>query len=236
MALYAISDLHLSFSDPKKRMDVFGGRWIDYEKKISQGWLETVGEDDTVVLAGDFSWAMTLEGAKPDFDFINKLPGKKLMIEGNHDFWWTSLKKMNGFCTANSFEYSFLRCDSIMLGEIAICGSRGWYTPEREIPETNADSAAVVAREVIRLDMSLAHAEKAHPGCKKTVFLHFPAVYGSYICQPLLDVLHKYEVNRCFFGHIHGVYNDRLSFTHDGIDFSLIAADALNFKPCKIIY
>ncbi len=236
MALYAISDLHLSFADTRKRMDVFGGRWIDYENKIRDNWCETVSDTDTVVLAGDFSWAMTLEGARPDFEFVNSLPGKKIMLEGNHDFWWTSLKKMNDFCKDNSFDFTFLRCDSFRHDNAVICGSRGWYTAERDIPETNADSTAVVAREVIRLDMSLAHAEKEHAECEKIAFLHFPAVYGTYICQPIMDVLKKYDIRRCYFGHIHGVYDKQLSFKYDDIDFELIAADALNFKPCKIIY
>ncbi len=236
MALYAISDLHLSFSDPKKRMDVFGGRWIDYENKIKEGWLSTVTSSDTVVLGGDLSWAMTLEGARPDFEFIASLPGEKILIEGNHDFWWTSLKKMNDFCVANSFEYRFLRCDSVLRQNTAICGSRGWYSADREIPETNADSTAVVSREAIRLDMSLSHAEKNFPQAPKLAFLHFPAVYGTYVCEPILDVLKKHEIKRCYFGHIHGVYDRPHSFTHDGIEFILVAADALNFKPCKILY
>ncbi len=236
MALYAISDLHLSFADPKKRMDVFGGRWIDYENKIKEGWLSTVTDSDTVVLVGDFSWAMTLDRAMPDFDFINSLPGEKIMIEGNHDFWWTSLKKMNDFCSSNSFAYTFLRCESLLRQGTVICGSRGWYTAEREMPETNADSTAVVAREAIRLDMSLAHAEKNFPNTPKTVFLHFPAVYGTYICEPIMDVLKKYGVTKCYFGHIHGVYSKPNSFQHDGIEFTLVAADALNFKPYKIFY
>ncbi len=236
MSLYAISDLHLSFSDPKKRMDVFGGRWIEYENKIRDGWINTVAPDDTVVLAGDFSWAMTLDGARADFEFVNSLPGKKIMLEGNHDFWWTSLKKMNGFCKDNSFDFSFLRCDSVCTDGTVICGSRGWYTSDRDIPETNADSTAVVAREVIRLEMSLSHADKNFPGIPKSVFLHFPAVYGTYVCRPILDVLKKYGVQQCWFGHIHGVYDRATSFMYDGIRFNLIAADALNFKPCKIIY
>lgn len=234
MSLYAIADLHLAVGEPKKRMDVFGGRWKNYLEKIKNEWENTVGEDDTVVIAGDFSWAMTVDEGIEDFRFIDSLPGKKLLIEGNHDFWWQSLKKMEDFCSKNNFGYTFLRCNSIRAEEYVICGSRGWYTPDRIIPENNADSSAIVAREAIRLDMSLTHAEKNSPDLKKAVFLHFPPVFGTYVCPPLIEVLKKHNVTQCFFGHIHGIYDRPLSFVHDGIVFNLIAADALNFKPYKI--
>lgn len=234
MSLYAIADLHLATDAPDKRMDVFGGRWKNYIEKIKKEWESTVTDDDTVVIAGDFSWAMNVDGGVSDFRFVNSLPGKKILLEGNHDFWWQSLKKLNEFCDKNELEFTFLRCNSVLAEGYAVCGSRGWYTDERVIQQSNADSGTIVAREAIRLDMSLKHAEANFPDNKKAVFMHFPPVYGSYICPKLVDVLKKHNVEQCFFGHIHGVYDKPLSFTHDGVTFNLIAADALNFKPYKI--
>ena len=232
MSVFYIADLHLSEGDPDKKMDVFGGRWRDYTNKIISGWRETVSEDDTVVLGGDFSWAMDLSGAYPDFALIDSLPGRKIMLEGNHDFYWQSLKKMREFCAANGFKYEFLRNNAYLCGDIAVCGSRGWYTDEREIAETNADSAKIIPREAVRLKTSLEEAKKL--GGEPVVFTHFPVVFGAYKCEQFVDVMLSYSVRRCYSGHIHGKYDVPPKINYRGIDFYCGAADFLSFKPLLV--
>ena len=232
MSVYYIADLHLSENDPGKKMDVFGGRWKDYTNKTVQNWSETVTDEDTVVIGGDFSWAMSLDQAYPDFALINKLPGRKLLLEGNHDFYWQSLKKMTQFCTDNGFKYEFLRNNAYLCDNIAVCGSRGWYTDEREIPETSADSAKIIARETARLKTSLQAASKL--GAEPVVFMHFPPVFGAYKCEEFIDVMLSFGVRRCYFGHIHGKYDVPPKINYRGMDFYYGAADYLFFKPLLV--
>ena len=232
MSLFYIADLHLSEGDPNKKMDVFGGRWRDYTNKTVTEWNETVGENDTVVLGGDFSWAMDLSGAYPDFALINALPGRKIMLEGNHDFYWQSMKKMTKFCSDNNFKFEFLRNNAYLCGDIAVCGTRGWYSDEREVPETNADSAKMIPRETSRLKTSLEAAKKL--GGEPVVFMHFPPVFGAYRCEQFIDVMLSYNVRRCYFGHIHGKYDVPPKINYRGIDFYMGSADFLFFKPIQI--
>jgi hypothetical protein len=232
MSLFYIADLHLSEGDPNKKMDVFGGRWRDYTNKTVNEWNKTVGENDTVVLGGDFSWAMDLSGAYPDFALINALPGRKIMLEGNHDFYWQSMKKMTKFCSDNNFKFEFLRNNAYLCGDIAVCGTRGWYSDEREVPETNADSAKMIPRETSRLKTSLEAAKKL--GGEPVVFMHFPPVFGAYRCEQFIDVMLSYNVRRSYFGHIHGKYDVPPKINYRGIDFYMGSADFLFFKPIQI--
>lgn len=232
MSLYYIADLHLSEGDPDKKMDVFGGRWRDYTNKIIKGWTDTVTDDDTVVIGGDFSWAMDPDGAYPDFALVNSLPGRKIMLEGNHDFYWQSLKKMKQFCEKNGFRYEFLRNNAYLCGGISVCGCRGWYTDEREIPETNADSAKIILREAGRLKFSLEAGAKL--GGEPVVFMHFPPVFGAYRCEEFIDVMLSYGVRRCYFGHIHGQYEYPPKISYRGIDFYYGASDYLLFEPLLV--
>ena len=232
MPLYFIADLHLSEGDLNKKMDVFSGRWRDYTNKIVTEWSNTVREDDTVVLGGDFSWAMDLSGAYPDFALVNSLPGRKIMLEGNHDFYWQSLKKMREFCASNGFKYEFLRNNAYLHGDIAICGSRGWYTDEREIAEANADSAKMIPRETARLRASLEAGKKL--GGEPVVFMHFPPVFAAYKCEQFVDVMLEYGVRRCYSGHIHGKYDVPPKINYRGIDFYTGSADFLFFKPLLV--
>lgn len=232
MSVFYIADLHLSENDPGKKMDVFGGRWRDYTNKIKSGWSETVTNEDTVVIGGDFSWAMTLDQAYPDFSLVNSLPGKKIVLEGNHDFYWQSMKKMTQFCAENGFDFEFLRNNAYKCGDIVICGSRGWYTDEREIPETTADSAKIVARETARLKASLEAGAKLDG--EPVVFMHFPPVFGAYKCDEFVDVMLSYGVRRCYYGHIHGKYEMPPETNYMGIDFYYGSADYLNFKPLVV--
>lgn len=228
MSLFAIADLHLSLGSDKP-MDIFSG-WENYTEKIKENWLKLVKPTDTVVIAGDVSWSMSLENARNDFDFINNLPGKKLIIKGNHDYWWETAKKMNKFFTENGYDTikiihnSMEKVDDI--GNYAVCGTRGWFVDE------SADKK-VLNREVGRLDTSITLAEKA--GLEPLVFLHYPPVTSSYRCEEIYDVLKAHNIKRVYFGHLHGkAAENALEGEYDGMILRLISCDHTGFSPVII--
>lgn len=241
MALYVIGDSHLSLST-KKPMDIFGSRWNGYVDKLKKGWESRVGEDDTVVLAGDISWAMNPEEAKADFDFIEALPGKKIILKGNHDYWWQTMAKLNAFIERNGYKtIRFLHNNSYETENFIICGSRGWYTDDRTAPIRGADAAKIVAREVQRLSLSLTEGLKLQEAARARgeekeilAFLHFPPIFKGYICDEIVLELYRKDVRRCYFGHIHGNYDCARVIHYSDIDFYLISADYLLFEPLKI--
>lgn len=227
MALYAIGDTHLSLSSDKP-MDVFGGGWLGYVEKLKEGFAQ-VGPEDTVVLCGDLSWGMSLEEAREDFAFLNALPGRKVMLKGNHDYWWNTASKMNKFFQENGFDtLNILHNNCVLYGEIALCGTRGWFYEE----DRGEHSAKVFNRELMRLEASL----KAAGEREKLCFLHYPPLYQGYRCQEIIDLLHRYEVKRCYYGHLHGG-SHRLAVcgVRDGVEYGLVAADYLSFQPEKIL-
>ncbi len=238
MALFVIGDLHLPFGIPSKTMEEFGGRWIGYTEKLKNNWLSDITDDDTVLIAGDTSWGMSLQEALPDLQFLNSLPGKKLILEGNHDFWWNTAKKMEAFFEENSLDFSILRNNAYDVGDLIVCGARGWYTDEKNISESNADSAKIVNRENMRLQMSLKEGDVLREQSGKPIIavLHFPPIYGNYICKPLVQTLEDFNVKLCLFGHIHGVHRDAPEIKYGNVRYKMISADHLNFKPYKIIY
>lgn len=229
MALFAIGDLHLSIGDSNKPMDVFKG-WENYVELIYENWQKTVSPDDTVVIAGDVSWAMRLENALEDFDFINSLNGRKIIIKGNHDYWWTSMKKMTEFFEKNEFNtLSILHNNYYEYEGYAVCGTRGWVSVDGE-----TEDAKVLRREVLRLEASIKPA--VENGFKPLVFLHYPPVYAGSCNYDILDVLYKYNVTHCYYGHIHGyACKNAINGISDGIDFTLISADFRKFTPLRII-
>ena len=227
MSLYALGDTHLSFGVPNKPMDIFGG-WENYQALIEQNWRERIQPEDTIVLTGDISWGMTLEQAKADFAFLQALPGTKIILKGNHDYWWNSMKKMTEFFAANGFDsLRILHNNCYAYEGFGICGTRGWVN----VPgETNEDGtldgdAKVLAREEQRLRVSLQAAKSQ--GLKPIAFLHYPPLYWTNRNQPLLSALHDFGVEDCYYGHLHG------SVTHaraekgtvDGIRYHLVAGD-----------
>lgn len=227
MALYAIGDTHLSLGCDKP-MDVFGGAWKGYVEKLREGF-STITEDDTVVLCGDLSWGMSLEGAAADFAFLNALPGQKWLLKGNHDYWWNTASKMEAFFAANGFhKLHILHNNCADYGQTALCGTRGWFFEENAAPH----SEKVFKRELIRLEASL----KAAGDREKLCFLHYPPLYQGYICQEILDLLERYGVRACYYGHLHGA-SHRLAREgrHGGVDYFLVAADYLGFCPKKIM-
>ena len=228
MSLFVIGDLHLSLGEDKP-MDVFSG-WNDYVQRLENNWRRLITDDDTVVIAGDISWAMKLEETLTDFRFIHSLPGKKLLLKGNHDYWWATKKKMDEFISVNHLDsLSILFNNAFRVGEYAVCGTRGWFL-ENEAPE----DIKVLNREVGRLKMSLEQAKKL--GGEPVVFLHYPPYYRGLECSAMMDVLLAYGVKKCYYGHIHGKKNFRLAFEGEyrGINFRLISGDKVEFVPVLV--
>lgn len=228
MALYAIGDLHLSLGSSKP-MDVFGGAWEGYMDKLRDG-LSVVKDTDTIVLLGDISWALGLDEASADFSFINNIPGNKIILKGNHDFWWSTAAKFNSFCVNNNFEnMRILNNNCYFYDSWAICGTRGWFFEEEKSGEHDEK---VFKREMLRLETSL----KAAGDMPKMVFLHYPPLYKGYSCEPILELLQKYNVSKCFYGHLHGASHGlALEGLWDGIEYRLVSADKLNFQPYSVI-
>ena len=229
MALYAIGDLHLCLGAPKP-MDIFGGAWVGYMDKLKEG-LSRITEADTTVLLGDLSWALSLEESAADFAWINAIPGKKILLKGNHDYWWSTAAKFRKFCGANGFtDMEILNNNCFEYDDWAICGTRGWFFEEER---SGAHDEKVFKRELCRLEASL----KAAGEKQKLVFLHYPPKYKGYECREILELLEKYEVRRCFYGHLHGgSHRLALEGLWDGVEYRLVAADYLNFKPYKVIF
>ena len=227
MALYAIGDTHLSLSADKP-MDIFGGSWSGYVEKLREGF-EEVSAEDTVVLCGDLSWGMSLAQAREDFAFLDALPGKKLLMKGNHDYWWTTVSKMNQFFQENNFTtFEILHNNCALYGDVALCGTRGWFYEE----DRGEHSAKIFNRELIRLETSL----KAAGEREKFCFLHYPPLYQGYRCQEIIDLMKRYGVTRCYYGHLHGgSHRLAVSGDQDGVEYHLVAADYLGFKPELIL-
>ena len=228
MALYAIGDLHLSLGADKP-MDIFGGAWVGYMDKLRQG-LSVIGPEDTTVLLGDLSWALDLENARADFAFINEIPGRKIILKGNHDYWWSTASKFYKFCEANDFEnMEILHNNHFEYEGLAICGTRGWFFEEER---SGQHDEKVFKRELLRLETSLKSAGEK----PKAVFLHYPPKYKGYECPEILALLQKYEVRQCFYGHLHGPSHGlAMEGLWNGVDFKLVAADKLNFEPWCVI-
>lgn len=228
MALFAIADLHLSLGADKP-MDVFRG-WQDYVQRLEENWRGMVGDTDTVVIAGDISWAMKLEDTLKDFSFINSLPGQKLLLKGNHDYWWSTRNKMDRFFLENGWDtLHILHNCAYRVDDKAICGTRGWlYNAE------TAEDRRIVSREAGRLLSSIEQAKAL--GGELAAFLHYPPVYDSMECRELLEILRENQIRHCYFGHIHGQYAAKkaLAGSYQGIGMHLISCDYVNFAPVPI--
>lgn len=223
MALFAISDLHLSFSS-EKPMDIFKG-WNDYVNRIETNWRRMITDKDTVVLPGDFSWALKLQDTLEDFKFLESLPGKKLLLKGNHDLWWSTVSKMKSFLAENDIKsVDFVHNNCFSVGDVAVCGSRGWFDDGEPL------SAKLLAREAGRLRTSINAAKET--GLEPVVFLHYPPVYAGKICDEIFNVLIEEGINKVYHGHIHG--SSLLSWEHRGVSCCLISCDCNDFTPILI--
>ncbi|MBQ2668492.1 MAG: metallophosphoesterase [Clostridia bacterium] len=225
MALYAIADLHLSLGADKP-MDVFRG-WENYVERLEKNWRNLVTDEDTVVIAGDVSWGMKLEETEKDFAFLHSLPGKKLLLKGNHDYWWSTRNKIDGYLKEKGFDSLEIVFNSaVRVGEITVCGTRGWLY-NAETPEDRK----IVARENGRLVTSIKAAQAL--GGTPVVFLHYPPVYDTAECTELLNTMLEYGIKDCYFGHIHGDHAAKKApiGEYKGIRMHLVSCDYIRFMP-----
>lgn len=210
-------------------MDVFPG-WQNYTARLEKNWRAVVSEQDTVVISGDISWSMKLEESDKDFTFLQNLPGKKLLLKGNHDYWWTTRKKMENYLQEKGFTTLGVLFNSAEIVDgVSVCGTRGWFYDA----ESDADKK-ILNREVGRLNTSIALAKNT--GLEPVVFLHYPPVYGGEECEEILQVLLEQDIKRCYYGHIHGGNAAKKAVTgfYKGIDFQLISCDYTGFMPVLV--
>ncbi|MDV4150021.1 metallophosphoesterase [Clostridium sp. AL.422] len=228
MALYAISDLHLAFTTDKP-MDIFGDKWLKHDEKIKQNWISKITEEDTVLIAGDISWSMKSSDSKVDLDWINDLPGKKIISKGNHDYWWSGISKLN-----NMYDNTkFLQNNFYVYEDYAICGSRGWIL-EGSDRFTEKDKK-IFNREIIRLRLSLDKAKEA--GFEKfIVMIHYPPINDRREASAFTEIFKEYGVEKVIYGHLHGPsLATAFNGENEGIDYIITSCDYLNFDPIKIL-
>ena len=229
MAIYVIADLHLSFSQ-NKPMDIFGNNWENHAEKIRNNWIKKVKQDDYVILPGDFSWATYIEDPKLDFSYLNSLPGRKILLKGNHDYWWTTLASMRKFVKENEFEnIDFLYNNSYLVENKIIVGTRGWNILDSE------DDKKMIKRETARLELSIKDGIQKYGSEREIIaFLHYPPITQNNLNKlenrEFINMLKKYNIKRCYYGHLHGQsHKDAVTGIIDGIEYKLISADYLNF-------
>lgn len=234
MSIFVIGDLHLSFNNPKP-MDIFGEHWAYHEEKVKINWIENVNENDLVILPGDLSWETYLNDTKLDFEYLNNLPGKKLLLKGNHDYWWTTITNMRTFLKENNYtNIDFLYNNSYEFEDKIICGTRGWSIIDETMDKK------LINRELIRLEISLQDGINKYSRDKEIiVFMHYPPITKAKMISEeemeFVELMKKYNVKRCYYGHLHGAsINDAVEGNIEGIEFKLVSADGLDFKLLKI--
>ena len=229
MALYTISDLHLGFN-VEKPMDIFGDKWKNHSRKIKENWLSKITEEDTVLIAGDISWSLKEQDSKYDLDWINELPGKKIISKGNHDYWWGSISKLNSMYENTKF----LQNNFYVYEDYAICGTRGWICPGGDKYSTKDQK--IYSREQLRLRLSLDAAKKN--GFEKIiVMLHYPPTNENFEESEFIQIIKEYKVDKVIYGHLHGpvLLGKLLNGYFDEIEYILTSADYLDFNPKRII-
>ena len=227
MSLFVIADTHLSLATGKT-MNIFNG-WSDYEQRLEKNWRAIVTDNDTVIITGDISWSMSLEEGLADFEFLNNLPGRKILMKGNHDYWWSTKKKADDFFKKHELStLNILHNNTYTCGSIAMCGTRGWFFDA----EKDADKK-VLLREAGRLKMSIAAAKET--GLEPVVFLHYPPLSDTRKCDEIYNVLLEEGIKRCYYGHLHS-YSHATAFNgiSDGIKFTLVSGDYLEFCPLLV--
>lgn len=229
MSIYAIGDLHFNQSG-NKTMDIFGEHWRNHVNRIQQNWRALITPDDTVLLPGDISWAMDIQGARADMEILESLPGRKILLTGNHDYWWDSVSKVR----KNFPALTFIQNDSVIAEDIWICGARGWLCPHD--PKFTQDDLKVYNRELVRLSLSLEHAMRQ--GARRILLMfHFPPTNAQRAPSGFLEILKKYPVTQVVYGHLHGqaFFQTGITGEADGVTYHLVSADYLEFKPKRII-
>ena len=233
MSIYVIADLHLSFSVDKP-MDVFGNNWEYHADKIKRNWIEKVKPGDTVILPGDFSWATYLDESKQDFEYLNSLPGKKILLKGNHDYWWNTVSKMKKFLNENNFDnIDFLYNNSYLIENKIIVGTRGWITNLK-----NKNDIKILKRENLRLEMSIKDGIQKYGDDKEFIaFIHYPPFYKEAVSEDIdfIKTLNKYNIKKCYYGHLHGdSHKEAIEGLVNGIEYKLISSDFLDFNLIKV--
>ncbi len=231
MALYTIADLHLPLGI-NKPMDIFGSNWSNYVERIYENWNTYICENDTVILPGDFSWATYLEQSYKDFDFLNKLPGIKILLKGNHDYWWSTISKLNKFISDNNFKnIYFLHNNHYTYKDVALCGTRGWMHPKWN--NITAEDRKIFDREILRLKLSLDSAAQIK---RKFVFLHYPPTSVNGESNELTELMEQYGVELCCYGHLHShAHKNAINGVVRGIEYKLTAGDYIDFNPVKLL-
>lgn len=230
MKIFAIGDLHLSlFEGTKKPMDIFGPDWVNHADRTREIWLNTISEEDVVILAGDLSWSLKLEEAKVDLLWISSLPGKKVLVKGNHDLWWTSIQKLTGLYD-NLF---FIQNNCFLSEDLAICGTRGWICPgDRDF---TPHDEKIYKRELMRLKFSLDMAVAA--GAKELIgALHFPPTNEKQQPSGFTELFSQYGVKKVVYGHLHGkeAYANGIEAIFNGVEYHLVSLDRLQCQPLLI--
>lgn len=233
MSLFAIADLHLSHTTDKP-MDIFGPRWENHTQRLREAWQATVSPSDTVVVAGDISWGMRPSDTVLDFEFLEALNGRKIILKGNHDFWWSTMKKMTEFRdSVGAKSIDFLFNNAYRAENAIICGTRGWLVAD----EYGDSDKKIVLREAERLRTSILAGKKLQeetPQCEILVFLHYPPAFAGQRCEAICEVLQEYGIKKVFYGHLHGAVKQKLTHQAAGADLKLIAADQVGFVPQRI--
>lgn len=234
MSIYVIGDLHLSFS-AEKPMDIFGINWENHAEKIKNNWINKINEEDTVILPGDFSWATYLEETYKDFEFLNSLPGKKILLKGNHDYWWTTVTRMRKFLKENGFEnIDFLFNNSYLIENKIITGTRGWINSWK-----SEENYKILKRENDRLKLSIEDGIKKFGTEYEIIcFIHYPPFYKEIDIPEeinFIKTLNKYNIKKCYYAHLHGEsHKDAIEGNVNGVKYKLVSSDYLNFKLLDI--
>lgn len=230
MSIYAIGDLHLSFSpEVEKPMDLFGHAWKDHAQRLKQHWLELVKPEDTVIIPGDISWGLRMSEAIPDLDWIDALPGKKLIFKGNHDLWWQSVSKLNNMYDS----LYFVQNKAVEVEGYYICGSRGWIGPGHD--DYKESDEKIYKRELMRIQMSIDDAKRQ--GAEKIIgVLHYPPSAGNTVGSSITDMFKECGAEQVIYGHLHGPDSHRsgLKGNYDGVEYKLVALDYLKCRPLLI--
>ena len=238
MAIYALADLHLSLSNPDKSMEVFGSSWGDYISRVSDNWKKTVTASDTVLIAGDISWATYVDKAEEDFRFISELPGRKLLSRGNHDYWWTTMKKMEEFFAQKGFnDLEFVRTNVVEADGCLISGTRGWMIETKESLE-GSDNRKIYEREKLRINMCIDELKKADPerAKKHIMMIHYPPVTSRMDFTEFADMMAEGGIDICVYGHLHGTAHKKAYEGEiNGCKFICTSADFVGFTPVKIV-
>ena len=231
MSTYIIGDLHLSFGSDKP-MNIFGGNWENHTEKLKEDWLKKVNQEDTVILAGDFSWATYIKDTYKDFEYINNLPGKKILLKGNHDYWWTTVTSMKNYLKENNFNnIDFLYNNSFEIEDKIIVGTRGWALNDTE------NSEKMINREALRLELSIKDAIEKYGKNKEIIcVIHYPPISKINMKNKFTEIMNKYNIKRCYYAHLHGnSHKEAVEGTFNEIEYKLISGDYLDFKLVKII-